>query len=98
MKNKYNWILFIYAWNESCSLKPCIQITPNHSASYTICPKLTKNITITPKFGIQYGRHFQGGVIGKFLTQINNTQIISIQMVYNLLRYLDRFHQIFCKI
>ena len=35
-----NFLKFIYAWNESCPLKPCIKITPKHSTSYTICPKL----------------------------------------------------------
>ena len=83
----------IYSWDESCSLKTCIQIIPNHSASYTICPKLTKNIKITPTFGIQNGRHFQGGIIGKCIPPKNNAQIISIQMVHtcNLHRYLNRF-------
>ena len=58
-----------------------------------------KSIKITPKFGIQNGCHFQGEYNRKFLLKIIKWYTIysdiqtdfTIQMVYNLLRYLDRF-------
>ena len=61
--------LFIYVWNESCSLKPRIQVTPNHSASYTICPKFIKKVLKLPqnlvfKMAAIFGG---GGIIWKFI-------------------------------
>ena len=85
--------------------------TSNHSAPYTctICPKLTKNIKITHKFGIQNGRDFQGGYTcnrnifnpQKIMPKWSafNLHVLTYTYMYMYMyMYRDRFHQIFCKI
>ena len=41
----------IYAWNESCSLKPCIQITPNHSFVFKMAA--ISGQLLTPNYNAQ---------------------------------------------